>query len=52
MKEKNRKGDDERVWDNREEEYKKLKEERYLYPKKILVGELEHANNEGSSMTG
>ena len=40
------------MWDNEEEEYQKLKEKRYLNPKKMLVGELEDANNEGSHVKG
>ena len=40
------------MWDNKEEEYQKLKEKRYLNPKMMLVGELEHANIEGSPMRG
>ena len=52
MKEENIREDDELVWDNKEEEYQKLKEKRYLNPKKKLVGELEHANNKGSPVRG
>ena len=40
------------MWDNGEEEYQKLKEKRYLNPEKMLVGELEYANNECSPMRG
>ena len=52
MKKENGREDNEHIWDNRDEEYQKLKEKIYLNSKKMLVGELERTNNEGSLMRG